>query len=86
MFYALKRKPNPGSLFFHEFLPGMVESGENGTFLVEFPNFHENGWNLMKMALFTPKPPSGRHRPQKPLNSIVFYNASSDVRPPGPVF
>ena len=66
MFYTLKRKPNPGSLFFHEFLPGMVKSGENDTFLVEFPDFHENGWNLVKMTLFTPKPPSGRHRPKNP--------------------
>ena len=64
--------------------PQVVKSGENGTFLVNSTHFHENGWNLVKIALFTPKnafwAPAASKTPKKHWN----YNTLSEARRRGP--
>ena len=57
-----------------------MKSGENYTFSVNSTHFHENVWNLVKIALFTPKPPFGRQRAQKHLETYWFRQYLSEGR------
>ena len=57
-----------------------VKVFRSDTFSWSVLDFHENWWDLVKNALFTPKSPFGRQRPQKHLKYIGFCNTLSEVR------
>ena len=74
------------SRLFAAISPKRVKSGENYTFLVNSTHFHENGWNFVKIGLFTPKSPFGRRRAPKHQETYWFRQYLGEGRRRAPLW